>query len=124
MYNYCDNDIVVDKIERKYYNVFKLKKGDSDMLFLFDKLMESIRRRVDAGDKVVMMIQALLFSFILCVISVFALKILFYFVVQIARFVIYSLLYLFEWMLHGQNYEFFNPFKAVAEWEFFYFMFH
>ena len=94
------------------------------MLFNIDKLIETIRRRVYAGDKVIMMIQAILFSFILCAISVFALKIAFYFVVQIARFVIYSLLYMFEWMLHGQNYDFFNPFKAVAEWSFFQFMFH
>ncbi len=94
------------------------------MLSIFDKLIESIRRRVDAGDRVVMMIQALLFSFILCVISVFAFKIVFYFVVQFARFIIYSLLYMFEWMLHGPNYEIFNPFKAVAEWGFFYFMLH
>jgi hypothetical protein len=27
-------------------------------------------------------------------------------------------------MLHSQNYAIFNPFKAVAEWGFFYFMFH
>ena len=94
------------------------------MLPIFDKFIESIRRRADAGDKVVMMIQAILFSYILCVISVFVFKILFYFVVQIARFIIYSLLFLFSWMLHSQNYAIFNPFKAVAEWGFFYFMFH
>lgn len=94
------------------------------MLFFFEKLIEPIRRRVDAGDKVVLMIQAILFSFILCAIAVFALKIVFYFAVQIARFIIYSLLYLFERMLHGPNYAIFNPFKAVAEWNFFQYMLH
>lgn len=94
------------------------------MLFFLEKLIEPIRKRVDAGDKVVLMIQAILFSFIMCVIATFALKIAFYFVVQIARFIIYSLLYLLEWMLHGTNYAIFNPFKAVAEWNFFQYMLH
>ena len=94
------------------------------MLSLIEKLIEPIRRRVDAGDRVVMMIQAILFSFILCVISVFALKIVFYFVVQIARLIIYSLLYMFAWMLHDPNYDTFNPFGALAEWGYFCFKFH
>ncbi len=94
------------------------------MLFDIDKLIEKVRRKVYAGDKVVVMIQAILFSLLLCVLTSFAVKIAFYFVVQIARFFIYSLLYLFEWMLHGPNYAIFNPFKAIAEWNFFQYMFH
>ena len=100
------------------------KKGDTDMLFFIDKLIEMLRRKVYAGDKVVTLIQAILFSLLLCVLASLAIKIAFYFVVQIARFFIYSLLYLFEWMLHGPNYAIFNPFKAVAEWNFFQYMFH